>query len=270
MNAKLLAKLQALKGGKSLTPPELKEEQSVNPPDAVKNKALPPTPPKKLTKKPELVAALLRRDVHFFDTKPAPKWRVAALIEAWEASSIPPTTATTEEAPATTETPEDSPVVQRPKEGLGGYRLTLPWEASSIPPTTATTEEAPATTETPEDAPVVQRPKEGSGGYRLFIDCIPMGKGEVQRLDQILAPIQVQVSGLDWKRPKGLPTGLEMNWYAMLEYATGPGIIAGSLLEWLADNPLAGDIYVDSFLPSSKAVLEVLMKDAEYVVRSCR
>ena len=226
MNAKLLAKLQALKGGKSLTPPELKEEQSVNPPDAVKNKALPPTPPKKLTKKPELVAALLRRDVHFFDTKPAPKWRVAALIEAWE--------------------------------------------ASSIPPTTATTEEAPATTETPEDAPVVQRPKEGSGGYRLFIDCIPMGKGEVQRLDQILAPIQVQVSGLDWKRPKGLPTGLEMNWYAMLEYATGPGIIAGSLLEWLADNPLAGDIYVDSFLPSSKAVLEVLMKDAEYVVRSCR
>lgn len=104
-------------------------------------------------------------------------------------------------------------------------------------------------------------------GLALFIDCLPVKGVEVRRLEDMLAPVAEQAAK-SWKNPK---TGQveAFDHYTLIPFGGGVQMVAAGVMRNL---PLftSGAIVVNTALPLSNAVLEVLLPVATVVVRGLR
>jgi hypothetical protein len=91
----------------------------------------------------------------------------------------------------------------------------------------------------------------------VFVDCLPIkGHGAVTSLEDLISPLARQVA-----ESNGVSD------YRLIDYAKGGALLSVAFEDYLQTASFAAPIYVDSFSPSAKAVLDVLTRYAATVIR---
>ena len=107
--------------------------------------------------------------------------------------------------------------------------------------------------------PGTENRQEGQG-LTILIDCLPTKSTSQPRyLGEVLNPVAVM-----------LAEHLKIPHWKSADFGKGPGLLAVAFGAWLNDNPLTGVWMMDSFSAESQAVMELMLQQADVVIRGVR
>lgn len=140
---------------------------------------------------------------------------------------------------------------------------TAPDNISAVNPPDAEVPTFEAAPEVPEKktrakklTPAVVPPAEPVG-FTLLIGCYPTKGMQAQNVDDLLAPLKRRVC-----------EGADVAHWSLVDFAKGAGLLAAELSQYLDTNAVPPVLFIDTFSPSTKAVLDVLRERAGIVLQA--